>query len=218
MRAQVNLTDQPFLIEDTLRGFLARRCRRAYLHDLRNGLQGIHGGVDALTRAARKTTSVPLEQLTQFVQQAITNHERGLERVLDGFAPESAGPAAVVLNDLIFDVIKFVTNDAARNGARLKMNVAEALSVVVAAAKLRLILLGLLIDAIDALPSGGDIVISAQADENGVRISIADTRAAGTATSFIVAAIDELAPLLPARIDRKQTATAGCQVQLDLPG
>ena len=69
------------LLEDALRAYLNRRCRRAYAHDLRNGLQGIFGGVDALTRAARSTKplSVPLEQLTQFVQQAIGNHERGLE-------------------------------------------------------------------------------------------------------------------------------------------
>jgi signal transduction histidine kinase len=97
------------------------------------------------------------------------------------------------------------------------MEVAEELSVVVQAAKLRLILLGLLIDAIDALPSGGDILISAQCGENGMRIEIADSRAAEMPTSFIVSAIDELAPLLTARIDRKQSATAGCQVRLDLP-
>jgi signal transduction histidine kinase len=185
---------------------------------MRNGLQGIHGGVDALTRAARagKATSVPLEQLTQFVQQAITNHERGLERVLNSVAPEDAPASEVVVKDVIFELVKFLTNDAARNGARMKLNVDEQLKVLVLAAKLRLILLGLLVDAIDSLPSGGEIAISAQAVAGDVQIEISDSRAQRQANSFVTMAVDQLVPQLAARIDRKQSPDGRYQVQLTL--
>lgn len=186
---------------------------------MRNGLQGIYGGVDALTRAARaaKPTSIPLEQVAQFVQQAITNHERGLERILESVAPEDAVIAPVAVDELMGTLTRFLTNDAARNGVRLRLDLEEKMLAAVVPAKLRLVLLGLLTDAIDSMPAGGDIRISGRASGARLQIDFAHPRADFHAESWVVGAVDDLVAQVSGRITRQRSADHGHQVSLDLP-
>jgi len=210
-------------MEDALRAYLCRRHKRAYAHDLRNGLQGIHGGMDALmARAARenKPSSVPLDQLTQFVRQAIANHEHGLERVLEGMAPNDVAVVPIDLQAFLSELLRFLTNDAASHGVRLKMEIAEGTVAHAAPAKLRLICLGLLTDAIDALPAGGDVRISGQAADTHIQIDFADSRSDGdvdaAADSFLVEAVDHLVAQLSWRIERQPAPGTGHRVRVEL--
>lgn len=210
------------LLEDALRAHLNRRCRRAYAHDLRNGLQGIFGGVDALTRAARSTTSgkplhVPLEQLTTFVQQAITNHERGLERVLESIAPEQQSPSPLSCRELLTGLAHFLANDAARNNIRIRHDFNDDLKLTAVVARLRLIGLGLLTDSIDALASGGEIRIAGRTSEARVQFEIIDTRSQPRPASFVSDTIDRLVAELSGRIESKQNDGGGYTVRVELP-
>ena len=210
------------LLEDALRAYLNRRCRRAYAHDLRNGLQGIFGGVDALTRAARSTASgkpltVPLEQLTTFVQQAIANHERGLERVLDSIAPEQRPSTLVSCRELLIELARFLSNDTARNSVRIRQDFQDDLKTTTVDARLRLIGLALLTDSIDALPGGGEIRMSGRTVEGRVQFEITDTRTQPRAVSFVSDAIERLVAELSGRIESKQNETGGFEVRVELP-
>jgi signal transduction histidine kinase len=207
------------MLEDALRAHLNRRCRRAYAHDLRNGLQGIFGGVDALTRAARTTKplAVPLEQLTQFVQQAITNHERGLERVLDSLAPEQQEPTVVCLRELLTEQVRFMTNDTARNNVRVRQSYDDDMKVSVVFARLRLVALGLLTDSIDAMPSGGELRVAGRTVEGHAQFEIIDTRKQAQPASFVNQAIDRLVLELSGHIEYKQNDSGGCEVRVQLP-
>jgi hypothetical protein len=209
------------LLEDALRAHLNRRCRRAYAHDLRNGLQGIFGGVDALTRAARSTLSgkplnVPLEQLTTFVQQAIANHERGLERVLESMAPNEQAPSLLSCRELLIELSRFLANDAARNNVRIRQDFHDDLKTTTIVARLRLIALALLTDSIDALASGGQIRMGGQTRDGRVQLEIVDTRTQPRAVSFVSNTIERLVDELSGRIESKQT-DAGHTVRLELP-
>ena len=208
----------PWLMEDALRGYLCRRCKRAYAHDMRNGLQGIQAGFDALARAARPTkpSAVPLEQLTQFVQQAITNHERGLEHVLESVAPEEFEPKSVKVRELLADLVRFLTTDAARNRVRIKVDLGDDIVVHVAVAQLRLIVLGLLTHGIDALPNGGDITITAEPIDDQVQIEFVDARSSDDDDAFAVRAVDEVVARSSSHIDRTRTER-GYRVRLRLP-
>ena len=207
------------LLEDALRAYINRRCRRAYAHDLRNGLQGIFGGVDALTRAARATKpiSVPLEQLTSFVQQAITNHERGLERVLDGLAPEPHAPVSVSLRELLTDLARFLTNDAARNNVRVRQDFNDDLKVTASPARLRLIGLALLTESIDAQPSGGETRIAGRTVDGRVQFEIIDSRTQARPTTFIDEAVARIVSELSGAIESKPGANGGHEVRVELP-
>jgi signal transduction histidine kinase len=206
------------LLEDALRAYINRRCRRAYAHDLRNGLQGIFGGVDALTRAAQgtKPMAIPLEQVTQFVRQAIGNHERGLERVLESMAPEEFTAAPVSIRELLSELVRFLTNDAARNNVRVRTDFSEDLPLTTVIARLRLIALGLLSEAIDACPRGGEVRISGQPTASGVLFEIVDARTEPRPTSFVNDAIEHIVSQLSGRIESKQTP-AGYKVRVELP-
>jgi K+-sensing histidine kinase KdpD len=210
------------LLEDALRAYLNRRCRRAYAHDLRNGLQGIFGGVDALTRAARSTMTgkpltVPIEQLTTFVQQAITNHERGLERTLENIAPEQQEPAQVSARELLIELARFLTNDAARNNVRIRQDFHDDLKTTTVIGRLRLVALALLADSIDALAGGGEIRICGRTTEGRVHIEIIDTRAQPRPVSFVSDAIERLVAELSGRIESKPNETGGFAVRVELP-
>lgn len=213
-------TDRPLLLEHALRGYLSRRCKRAYAHEMRNGLQGVYGGVDALTRAARgdKPTSVPLERLTQFVQQAIANHERGLEHVLESVAAEeTAALATVDIKALSSDLLRFLTHDAARHSVRTSLHVDQPLMINAAPATLRLIFLGLLTDAIDAMSDGGELRVSAQTNGAHIQIEFIDSRTAGTPVSFVVEAVGYLVAQMSGRIDAARAENANHRVRVELP-
>lgn len=206
------------LLEDALRAYLCRRCKRAYAHDMRNGLQGIQAGLDALARAARpnKPSAVPLEQLSQFVQQAITNHERGLDRVLDSVAPEDFTPAPVRVRELLAELVRFLSTDAARNRVRIKVDMGDDIVAHGAPAKLQLIFLGLLTHGIDALTSGGDISITAEPVDAQVQIDLVDGRTGDDHDAFVTRALDEVVVHSSGQIERKQIER-GYRVRLRLP-
>lgn len=208
----------PSMLEDALRGYLCRRCKRAYAHDMRNGLQGIQAGLDALARAARpnKPSPVPLDQLTQFVQQAITNHERALERVLESVGPEDFAPAPVKVRELLADLVRFLTTDAARNRVRIKVDMSDDIVTHIAVARLRLIFIGLLTQGIDALTSGGDMTITAEALGSQVQIEFVDPRTEENADEFITRAIAEVVAHSSGNIERARVER-GYRVRLGLP-
>lgn len=213
-----NNAASPSMMEDALRGYLSRRCKRAYAHDMRNGLQGIQAGLDALARAARpnKPSAVPLEQLSQFVQQAITNHERGLERVLESVAPEEFVRAPVKVRETLTDLARFLTTDAARNRVRIKVDMGDDIVTDVVAARLRLIFIGLLTHGIDALSSGGDIAITAEAVDSQVQIDFVDPRTEDDPDAFITRAIDQVVADSSGSIARTRVER-GYRVRLLLP-
>lgn len=215
----VNDVDWPGMMEDALRGYLSLRCKRAYAHDMRNGLQGIQAGLDALARAARpnKPSAVPLEQLSQFVQQAITNHERGLERVLDSIAPEDHVLAPVRIRELLADLIRFLTTDAARNRVRIKVDMGDDIVAHAAPARLRLIFLGILTHGIDTLTTGGEIAISAQPVENHLQIDFVDGRTGDDPEAFVVRAVADMVARSSGHLENKQVAGVGYRVRLRLP-
>jgi len=208
----------PGLMEDALRGYLNRRCKRAYAHDMRNGLQGIQAGFDALARAARpnKPSAVPLEQLTQFVQQAMTNHEHGLERVLESVGPEDFTPAPVKIRELLADVVRFLTTDAARNRVRIKVDMGDDIVAHAALARLRLIFLGLLTHGIDVLAEGGDISITAEPADGQVQIDFVDPRTGDDSDAFVVRAVAEVVAQTSGQMERKRVER-GYRVRLRLP-
>lgn len=207
------------MLEHALRGYLNERCRRAYSHDLRNGMQGIFGGVDALTRAARATKplSIPLDQLTQFVQQAIANHERGLERMLDCMAPDDHASATVSLRELLMEQVRFMANDTARHTVRIRQDFGDAMQVAGAPARLRLITLGLLTESVDAMPGGGEMRIAGRTAERRVQFEIIDSRTQARPASFVHEAIERLVGELSGQLERESNTT-GYAVRVVLPG
>lgn len=176
-------TDWIRILEPALHAHLAIRCHRAYRHDLRNGLQGIYGGFDALSRLLQAPKdNARVERITDFVRQAVTNHEKSLERVLLSLAPLEQAAEPIDVSALLTELARFLTNDAAVHRVSLRSNIAQPVTALVRAPKLRLVLLGLMVDAIDAMPSGGVLQVGTRMNA-AAWIELADTRAAPLAAA-----------------------------------
>lgn len=152
------------LQEFALRTIVARRCQRAYLHDLRGGLQAMTTSFELLTRVATTSPFKPelFAKSTQYFKRAGDAHERLLEKSLEdicGFSDESA---SVDLHTIAADVGKFLQNDALARDIRLTMSGATAVPVAANRANLRLILLSMLTQGIDQSVSGSTLTLCVQ--------------------------------------------------------
>jgi hypothetical protein len=173
-------SDWARILEPALHAAISTRCHRAYRHDLKNGLQGIYGGFDALNRLlqlqVRDTAKV--ERTTDFVRQAVTGHEKGLERVLHSLSPLEQAPESMDVSLLAHELCKFLTNDATAHRVTLRCSAAQPAVSNSRPPKLRLALLSLMVDAIDAMPAGGTLQLSVSTDQHGVQLLLRDTREA----------------------------------------
>ncbi len=168
------------ILEPALHAQIAVRCHRAYRHDIRNGLQGIYGGFDALSRMlqAPARDAAKIERTTDFVRQAVTGHEKSLDRLLHGVAPLDQEPATFDASLLLAELVKFLTNDAAAHRVSLRNAATQSVMVRMRAHRLRLALLSLMIDAIDAMPGGGTLQLGCGIVDGAIRLELSDTRTA----------------------------------------
>ncbi len=111
----------------------------------------------------------------QTVEAQIQRVTRVLRTMLDRAHP-SSGVEAVVLGDVIARVRELAHPRLMRSNIRLETSVAAGLPAVKAAAtQLEMALLNLITNALDAMPGGGTLSISASCHADQVRLEVADT-------------------------------------------
>jgi signal transduction histidine kinase len=172
-------------LEDALLTQVSARCVRAYRHDMRNTLQGVYGSIDALIRFARPanatTGAVPVDRTIEFAREAIKRHDGSLDGVIEKLVPGEEAAVDVDVSALLAELTVFLRNDAARHGVDIRTELAESLGVCARPSRLRLVFLGLMTDAIDAMPGGGHLQLTTKVRDSQVEIDIADSRAVDTA-------------------------------------
>jgi signal transduction histidine kinase len=174
----VNQENLDKILEHALHALVSARCIRAYKHEVRNGLQGVYGGVDALIRHARaqSPTFLSLDRTVEFVREAVRKHESSIDSIVEHLAPGENTPDALGVSALVSEFARFLSNDAARHAVRLKEVLEDGVTVRARPQRVRLALLGLITDSIDAMPAGGDLTISTRVQTSRGEIEIADTR------------------------------------------
>lgn len=101
--------------------------------------------------------------------------------VLEGFRDFASvlklNLAPMNLRDLIHHQIDLIAPQAAAHAVEIHLRIAEDLPAYVLADRVRLeqVLLNLLVNAMEAMPGGGKIIVSAFADEKSVHIEVSDT-------------------------------------------
>jgi hypothetical protein len=110
------------IVEAALQSYVTERCQRAYLHQLRNGLQGIYTGFDLLIRmlTGKIQTAIPTDKASDIVRRAIGSHEQSMELVLKQMVLQSDPPTAVAVDVMVREVIALLNNDAAAHGVTLR--------------------------------------------------------------------------------------------------
>jgi signal transduction histidine kinase len=151
--------ENAYLLEADLHVRVSSRCRRAYLHDLRDGLQAISGAVDLLARSSTASgDNRPLiDRASDLSRRAVMTYEQCVAGILDDLLFPADVPAAVKAGDLLQDVIKFLRNDAASKEITIHLAREREATLDIPRRKLRLLLLGVLTALIDRLPPGEEI-------------------------------------------------------------
>jgi signal transduction histidine kinase len=166
------------IAEAALHALITQRCQRAYAHELRNSLQGIYTGFDVLTRMldGKTSTKLPSDKAGAVVRKSIANHDQSLEQIRKHLTLQNDAPEAVRVDELLRSLTSFLNNDASSKQVRLDTR-SEALVANARPSKIRLVLLGLITDGIDAMTDGGELVITTAVAAQNVVLELTMTRA-----------------------------------------
>jgi hypothetical protein len=162
------------VFEAALHGFMMQRCERAYIHELRDGLQGIAVSIDALARFAegKASASVSGERIASLGKRALQTHDQGIRAVVQQLVLQRDAPVAVEFGDSLRQIAKLLRNDAAARDVSIRVDLdGGAVHGTVRESRLRLVLLCLSVHAIDAL-RGAQLTIAASAASNNRKAMI----------------------------------------------
>jgi hypothetical protein len=162
---QVESTMKAWKIGDVfdaaLQTLINDRCRRAYVHDIRGGLQAVYSSFELLARSAKQgaASGTLIDNASALVKRAMANHEHLIFEIVNQLTVPEDEPALVNVTSLIHDVLRFLRNEAASRDIRISVTGGKDMQVS-ATLKLRTLLLALLTLCIDGLPAGAELLIN----------------------------------------------------------
>lgn len=144
------------VLDAAVQTLINERCRRAYIHDMRGGLQAVYTSFEALARSAKHGAQNPalIDSASSLAKRAMANHEQSLVDIVNQVTGPEDAPAIVNLAAVVRQAQQFLRGDALSKGITLNMSGSEDLTVLSRRNKLRLLLLGLHAVGIDGLPTG----------------------------------------------------------------
>jgi hypothetical protein len=148
--------------------FINDRCRRAYMHDMRGGLQAIYTSLEVLVRSAKNGSqnAALIDNASSMAKRAMAHHEQALVDIVNQVTGSEGAPEVVDLGRLIQEARQFLRNDALSRGIELRSSGQENVLVLAERNKLRSLVLGLLAVGIDALPAGAELHIELSLEES----------------------------------------------------
>jgi signal transduction histidine kinase/DNA-binding response OmpR family regulator len=151
----------------------AGRMTAAIAHEINNPLQAVQ---NCLHLAAR--TDLPDEMRQKYFAMTQTELERlmsTVQRMLDFYRPNVARQSVQIV-DLLDHVVGLMSSQLQKRGIRVTTSWPSNLPEVMAvSSQLQQVFINLVLNAFDAMPEGGELLISVCQAERGVEISFADT-------------------------------------------
>ena len=155
--------DEDQILDAAVSTFVNGRCRHAYLHDLRGGLQALSGAFELLVRLERtgKSDPVLVDRASAIARSALANHESAIVEMLKQVVvvPEAEIAGTVDFGELIDEMLQFLRNDIACKQIRLSVDRCDEMEVLAHKHQLRVLLLGLLTLHIDDCPTGAELIV-----------------------------------------------------------
>lgn len=145
-------------------------------HEIRNPLGSIRGTAEIL-----RDDYKPGDPKHEFIQIQIKETER-LNHVVEDFLrmarPQVSEMKRCFLNEELGTIVTLTANDALKRGVKLVLgHFKGALQVIADGEKLRQAFLNIVINALQATPAGGNVVISAECDATICEIRCTDSGA-----------------------------------------
>src|SRR6202790_2219912 len=135
------------------------RCRRAYLHDMRGGVQPIYSSLELLARSPKLAAQNPalIDGAASIAKRAMANYEQSMVTIVNQVTGPDDPPVVLNLSTLVQQAQQFLRNDARGREITLSVSGRDDLLVLSEPNKLRSLILGLLALSIDASPTGAEL-------------------------------------------------------------
>jgi signal transduction histidine kinase len=165
VKGQIEATENAWQIDQIVDAAMQtmnnRRCRKAYLHDLRGGLQAVSSSLELLSRSARKeaTDSGMIEKAAALAKRALMNHEIELLEMLDQLVADDDEHKTANAAAVVEDVCRFLRAEAADRDIGLTIVGDRTLQIHMPPIRLRRLLLELITLLIDESPPGADLLL-----------------------------------------------------------
>ncbi len=150
------------------------RLTASIAHEVNNPLQSVG---NCLHLASRE--ELTLEERNNYLRMAEEELERlggTVQRMLDFYRPGALDRMPSDVNELVQRVVALLEKQLADGSVRLRQQFAPGLPlVVVVGNQIQQVFFNLILNAMEAMPGGGDLVITTQRDKSNVEILFQDT-------------------------------------------
>lgn len=143
------------------------------VHDLRNPLSAIHGSAEVLLSS--RLSEPQVHRIARNLYGASVRMRELLDEVLTRYRGTNRGVEPTELLELVTSAVDKVALVAEAQSVQIAQNVPEKLVISVDRQRIQRVLVNLLVNALDVMPGGGTIRISAIPERHSVLIKVRDT-------------------------------------------
>ncbi len=149
------------------------RLAGSIVHDLRNPLAAIYGAAEILVDAELPPPQV--KRLAASLYKASRRIQELLQDLVNVSRGRSAEREMCRLTEVIEGAAEALAPAMEAQGIELRIEVPESLEAPLARPRMERVFFNLLSNAVEAMPEGGGVRISAEADNGGVTVCVEDT-------------------------------------------
>jgi hypothetical protein len=156
------------VLDAAVQTLINERCRRAYMHDMRGGLQAIYSSLELLARSAKHGAQNPalIDGAASIAKRAMANYEQSMIAIVNQVTGPGDAPMVLNLSTLVQQAQQFLRNDAHAKQIALGLSGRDDLLVFSEPNKWRSLILGLLALGIDASPTGAGLHVELSAADS----------------------------------------------------
>ena len=145
----------------------------ALVHDLRTSLATIHGSAELLVSS--ELSELHVRRLAQNLYKASIRMNELLEECLTRYRRTEEAAIVCDVRQLMEDAVDEVRGRAQLQSVQISNTLSEAPMVVADALRVRRVLVNVFVNALDVMPGGGRLTISAQSLRETVLVKVSDT-------------------------------------------
>lgn len=148
-------------------------------HEIRNPLNAavleLHLLARGIERLDQSDAKEPMRRRVHVVESEIRRLERLLTEFLELARPRPPEHEALELGRVITEVVELESQATKRSGVQIEQHLVSGASVVGDPAKLKQVVLNLVVNALDAMPDGGRLDLRLGVEADDVVLRVADT-------------------------------------------
>jgi len=149
------------------------RLSSSIVHDLRNPLAAIYGGAEMLVDG--DLTPQQVQRLAGNIYRASRHVQELLQELVEVGRGKSIPSEVCRLKDIVTAACEAYATTAEAQSVSMKVEVPEKIELPLERARMERVFLNLIDNALDAMPGGGSLHISAESNDTAVLVSVEDS-------------------------------------------